>query len=444
MGQIQNLEDLIEFLRRRLWLILGVAAAGIIASAIYAKSRPDTYEASAVIEVQGAQVAGADGTSGSAQLMQSIEQRLTTRDNLLAVIERHGLYADLPALTTEERAWTLRQNLTFMPIAAAGNATFGAPAQISAIVISARDGDPEKAARVANDFAQGVLDMSSSGQLERARDTVAFYRDEAARLSAQIAAIDAEVAAYKNANDAALPAVAEAQRDELVGLEAEMRTLDQSLVALIEEQRQLAERGTLRATEQRRLQELEAQVAVLVEQKSALTTRREELTAALALLPEVERTLAGFQRDLDQLQDSLDMVAVKLAEAETDAKLAERQQGERFALLDRAVTPDYALGSGGRKLFIAGSVASVVLALGLAFLLDLMKPVIRTSAQMERQLGLRPIVAIPELVMPDHSSQRMGGGPGAAKMRDKVLALPKLVLVCSGLTAVLFVAAALS
>ncbi len=29
-------------------------------------------------------------------------------------------------------------------------------------------------------------------------------------------------------------------------------------------------------------------------------------------------------------------------------------------------------------------------------------------------------------------------------MRDKVLALPKLVLVCTGLTAVLFVAAALS
>jgi uncharacterized protein involved in exopolysaccharide biosynthesis len=443
MGQIQTLEDLINFLRRRLWLILGLSVLGVLASAIYAKSRPDTYESSAVIEVQGPQV-GTGGTSGSAQLMQSIEQRLTTRDNLLAVIERHGLYADLPALSTEERAALLRQNVTFLPIAAAGNATFGTPAQISAIVITARDGDPEKAARVANDFAQSVLDMSSSGQLERARDTVAFYSDEAAQLAAQITALEAEVAAYKAENGAASTGVIEAQRDELVSLETDMRALDQSLVALIEEQRQLSERGNLRATEQRRLQEIEAEVAVLVEQKSALTTRREELTASLAGLPEVERALAGYQRQLDQLQDSLDMVAVKLTEAETEAKLAERQQGERFALLDRAMTPEYAVGSGGKKLVVAGSAASILLALGFAFLLDLLKPIVRTSSQMERQLGLRPIVAIPDLGLPDRPRRKLGGGPGAAVMRDKVLALPKLVLVCTGLTAVLFVAAALS
>jgi hypothetical protein len=206
----------------------------------------------------------------------------------------------------------------------------------------------------------------------------------------------------------------------------------------------LSERGTLRATEQRRLQEIEAEVAVLVEQKSALTTRREELTASLAGLPEVERALAGYQRQLDQLQDSLDLVAVKLSEAETEAKLAERQQGERFALLDRAITPEYAVGSGGKKLVVAGSVASILLALGLAFALDLLKPIVRTSAQMERQLGLRPIVAIPDLALPDRPRRKLGGGPGAAMMRDKMLALPKLVLVCTGLTAVLFVAAALS
>ncbi len=412
MGQIQNLEDLINFLMRRLWLILAVAGLGVVLSAIYAKSRPDTYEASAVIEVQGAQVGSAGEPSASAQLMQSIEQRLTTRENLLAVIERHGLYADLPALSTEERAALLRQNVTFLPIAAAGNAPFGTPTQISAIVISARDGDPDKAARVANDFAQGVLDMSASGQLERARDTVAFYRDEEARLSAQISEVEARIAAYKNDNDGALPAVAEAQRDELVSLETEMRALDQSLVALIEEQRQLSERGSLRATEQRRLQELDAQVAVLVEQKSALTTRREELTAALARLPEVERALAGFQRELDQLQDSLDAVSAKLAEAETAAKLAERQQGERFALLDRAMTPEYAIGSGGKKLFVVGAAASVLLALGLALLLDLLKPVVRTSAQMERQLGLRPIVAIPEIALPDRPRRGPAGARG--------------------------------
>ena len=119
MGQIQSLEDLLNFLTRRRWLIMAVAALGIVLAAIYAKSRPDSYEAAAVIEVQSAQVGDA-GTSGSAQLLQSIEQRLTSRENLAAVIDRHGLYSDLPALSMDERIALLRRNVTFQAIAAAG------------------------------------------------------------------------------------------------------------------------------------------------------------------------------------------------------------------------------------------------------------------------------------------------------------------------------------
>ena len=70
-----------------------------------------------------------------------------------------------------------------------------------------------------------------------------------------------------------------------------------------------------------------------------------------------------------------------------------------------------------------------------------MSPVVRTSAQMERQLGLRPIVAIPEIDLPGR--QRRGSGPKLGDMRQKMLALPRVVLVCTAMTAVLFVAAAL-
>ena len=442
MGQIQNLEDLLNFLNRRLWLILTVAVLGTLLAAVYAKSRPDSYEAAAVIEVRGAQVADA-GNSGSAQILQSIEQRLTTRENLQAVIDRHGLYTDLPGLSADERTALLRRNITFDAIASVGNSAYGAAAQISAIIITARDGNADLAARIANDFAQGVLDMSSSNKQTRTRDTLSFYREEEARLSGEIAGVEAEIAAYKNAHGGALPTTTDAQRDEMVGVEAEIRRLDQALVALLEEQRQLAAKGTLRATEQRRLQDIDSQMAVLTEQKSALVARRDSLATALADLPEVERALAGFQRQLDQLQGSLDLVTGKLAEATTEAKLAERQQGERFALLDRALTPEDPVGSGGKKLFAAGAMASILGAIALAFVLDLLRPVIRTSAQLERQLGLRPIVAIPELDLPQRS-RKPGGSPGVGGMGVRLLALPRVVLVCSGLTAVLFVAAALS
>lgn len=398
MGQIQNLEDLVGFLRRHLRLIVAVAVIGAVASAIFARIRPDIYEAFAVIEVQGAQVVQ-EGSPGSAQLMQSIEQRLTTRENLLAVIDRHGLYADLTALSDDERVALLRASVSFEGIAAAGSNPYAGPAQLSAIIIRAGNTDAALAARVANDFAQGVLDMSSSGKLRQARDTLAFYQEEEDRLSAEIARVEAEVADYKLLH--AVSGVAEAQRAELVSVEADLRQLDQNLVALMEEQRQLSARGSLRTTEQRQLQELDTQIAVLTEQKAALTGRRAELATALASQPEVERALAGYLRQLDQLNDSLAVVTARLAEAGTAVKLAERQQDERFALLERALTPERSVGSGGRKLFITGALASLLAGLALAFVLDLLKPVLRTSAQMERQMGLRPIVAIPELDLPD-------------------------------------------
>lgn len=397
MGQIQNLEDLVGFLRRHLRLIVAVAVIGAVASAIFARIRPDIYEAFAVIEVQGAQVVQ-EGSPGSAQLMQSIEQRLTTRENLLAVIDRHGLYADLTALSDDERVALLRASVSFEGIAAAGSNPYAGPAQLSAIIIRAGNTDAGLAARVANDFAQGVLDMSSSGKLRQARDTLAFYQEEEDRLSAEIARVEAEVADYKLLH--AVSGVAEAQRAELVSVEADLRQLDQNLVALMEEQRQLSARGSLRTTEQRQLQELDTQIAVLTEQKAALTGRRAELATALASQPEVERALAGYLRQLDQLNDSLAVVTARLAEAGTAVKLAERQQDERFALLERALTPERSVGSGGRKLFITGALASLLAGLALAFVLDLLKPVLRTSAQMERQMGLRPIVAIPELDLP--------------------------------------------
>jgi tyrosine-protein kinase Etk/Wzc len=400
MGQIQTIEDLLNFLSRRRGMLILVALMGIALSGIAAWLRPDSYQAAAVIQAQGAQIGLDEGGGGSAQMLQAIEQRLTTREALLAVIERQGLYADLPGLSDAEKAKLLREAVTFEAVASAGNQAYGQPAQVSAVIITARDGDADRAARIANDFAQGVLDLAASGQMARARDTLAFYREEELRLNAVVAALDTQIADYKRRNADALPEEAETRRDEIANVESDLRALDQSLVALGEEQRQLAARSDLRATEQRRLQDLTAQIAVVREQKAALETRRDALVAAGARLPEVERVLAGLQRQQDQAQGNLEAVQAKLSEAETALRLAERQQGERLALLDRATTPQGPSGSGGKKLFAAGAVSSVFLAFVIAFLLDLLRPVVRTSAQLERQLGLHPIIALPELDLP--------------------------------------------
>jgi len=126
----------------------------------------------------------------------------------------------------------------------------------------------------------------------------------------------------------------------------------------------------------------------------------------LAQTPEVDRVLSGYDRRLQQLQDQYEVITRRMAEAATTQRLAERQQAERFTLLERAVTPQFATGSGGKKIAAVGAVASVIGAILVAFVLDLMNPVVRSADQMARQLDLRPVVSIPEVRAAARSTQR--------------------------------------
>ena len=128
MGQIQSIEELVSLLLRRRWMIILITLAGLLAAVIFAKSRPDIYETAAVIQIEGAQVAeptAQDGQQqanggGAAQILQTIEQRLTTRDALTAVIERHNLFADQPQLAADEKLVALRSAVTFQAVDSAG------------------------------------------------------------------------------------------------------------------------------------------------------------------------------------------------------------------------------------------------------------------------------------------------------------------------------------
>lgn len=400
MGHIQTLDDVISFLIRRRMLIIAITVLGVALSILAAKSRPKTYQSSAVIQVLSPIVDEGSATTaatGSAEMLQIIEQQLTTREALIAMIERHGLFADLPGLTLDQKVGLLRTSVTFQQVASAAPQQFGTAPRVSALIITARLGDAEQAARVANDFAQSMLDMGSAGQSSRAETNFRFFQEDEGRLRTAIETLEDDIAAYRNANAAALPGIESARQDELVSVESDLRALDQSLVALTSEQATIQGLQTLRATDQRRLAEITATIAQFQAQRTALADRQATIAAAMSQTPAVERTLRGFERDLDQLQEQYAVVSRRLAEAQTDLRIASQQQDERFALLERAITPEFALGGGAKKLAAAGALASLAAALGAAFLLDLARPVVRTEAQMIRELDLRPVISIPEV-----------------------------------------------
>jgi uncharacterized protein involved in exopolysaccharide biosynthesis len=446
MGQIQSFDEFLDLLRRRRVLIAVVVVVCVFAIGFVLKSRPDTYEAVAVIQIETPMVSDSDGApvaSAAARMLQAIEQRLTTRENILAVIDRHGLFADAPALTPDQKVNLVRTAIRFENVASATGTPFGAPPQISALLVSAQLGSADLAARVANDFAQSILDQSSAGQLARARETSEFFKGEENRVWVEITALEAEIAAFQNANVSAMPAQRSAYADERQGLEDDLRRFDQDQVALNGQRAAINESGSLRATERRALADLDVQSAVLVAQRAALIARRAEIDAVLAQTPDVERALSAYDRQLQQLQEQYEVINRRMAEAETSQRLAERQQAERFTLLERAVIPEYPTGGGGTKLLMAGALGSILAAIGLAFLLDLLNPVVRTAEQMERQLDLRPVVSIPEVAAAARSNQRT---KTLMQLVDDpkrpILGLPRYAVVAGGATVCLMLAAA--
>lgn len=434
MGQIQSIEELLSMLYRRRYLIALIFGVGLVLSVLYGMSRPKSFESVAVIQVESPVVAEATATSGGSQsavLLQAIEQRLTTRDSLLAMVERHKLFADLPGLSDDQKISLLRSSVTFQSVASVGQQSFGSAPGVSALLITARMGTGEQAARVANDFAQNVLDVSTAGQSERAKETLQFFVEEEQRLAQQIATLESDLATYKNANTGAMPGNGDTRAEELVALEADLRGLEQSIVALNGQQAVIESKGTLREVDRRTLEDIKVQMGVLVSQKAALDAQRTDLAASLAKTPDVERELGSYDRQLKQLQGQYDVVTAKLVEARTNLRLDERQHSEHFSMLERAMEPEYASTGGGKKIAALGAIASLALALVLAFALDQVNPIMRTSKQMERQLDLRPVIAIPDIKL-------ARSRPAAAAL---LFGFPRYMVIAGGILLLLAAAA---
>jgi tyrosine-protein kinase Etk/Wzc len=399
-GLIKSKDDILNLLIRRKWFVLWTALILFALATWIIAIQPKEFQAFAAIQVEGPQVQnlgqGADTESNAAQIMQSIEHRLMTRENLLAINERHSIFPIQPGYSPDQMVSDLRQLIRFETVAGVPNA-FGAQSSISAIIISAKMGNPETAARVANDLAQSILDMSNEGSATRAKDTFAFFSGEEERIRKEIRDQEAKLAAYQNENEDNLPVLAGARQQELASLDIELRGLEQTGLELVAEKTRLKEQGVQRETDRRRDEELDAAIQLTNDKADFASKRRAEVQASLAGMPEVEQAIAAQRRELTLLQDRYAAISQSYADAETALLLAERQQSERFMLLDRAVTPDNAVGPRNLKLIGAAGVASLLLALFLATILEVSFPVVRTSAQLERVMGIDALASIPEV-----------------------------------------------
>ncbi|WP_353473416.1 chain-length determining protein [Salipiger sp. H15] len=387
MNQLQSFSEVLSALRRRLGLIALIFVVGTGISGFFALNQAKLYEATAVVQIEEARVAAnptspATASEDASRRLQLIEQRIMSRDNLVRIMQAHDLFAEDPSLSMNQRVFYMRESASIQEIRANTNgyAPQNAP---SGLMITVRLDDAQKAADVANELMHSVIEMSRSRSETRARDALSFFESEEARVESEIGAMDARIAEFKKQNSEALPAGVGAMRDQLATLEDNKLSLDRDIVAL-------------EANASRQREDVQArQLALLREQKQLIAARVDTIEDMLRRAPEIERELSGLERERSQLQEQYSAVTRRKADAEMGQMLEDRQQSDRFEVLETALVPEVSTSKSRRKLLAVGAVASLIAGLLSGLGAEFLNPALRSAAQMERVLGVQPVVAIP-------------------------------------------------
>jgi uncharacterized protein involved in exopolysaccharide biosynthesis len=399
MGPIYTWQDFVDMTRRRLGVIACVILLGSLGALYWAMSYVHLYQSSEVIQVEQPKIndelARSTVEGSSARRLQLIQQQLMARASLETIIEKYNIYGNLGALKSSEKVQLLRQAVTINGVAAAREG-FADDGTISVLTITAQMENAQLARDVAHEFAEQTRALMSAQRRDQTAQTLAFFQSQEQVVLDSIAALEAELQTYRTENDLTMEGGVEFRMSEVAQLNEAILGLDREIITAQLARTQI-DRSARASTVDREERGLDAQMQTLSQQRRLLDERRTGLTDTIQGSPEIQRTLADFDRRTEQLRTQLETIATRRNEAQVGFNLEVGAQGEQLTTIEEAQVPDYPITVSKKKRAIMGAMASTGLAFIIAWLLELRRPVIRSARQMLRETGVLPVVSIPEL-----------------------------------------------
>ncbi len=443
------------FLRRLPYFIAIVVAVTAIGAAA-AVMMPRTYRAEATILFEAPQIPelAARGPSpvNALEQLQVVRQRVTTRENLLALADRTNVYGDARAdLSDSEIARDMQERLHFDQVQTDER---GAGATVFNVTFD--DGKPELAAEVVNEFVSLILDRNTRLRAGRAQGATQFFSDEAARLVAELRRAEDRILKFKNGHGDSLPDGLEFRRarqgalqERLVTLEREEADLrfrkadlsagrSEGSAPLAPEQQQLLDLNRALSEQlsvftedspnvvalreriarlQERMQsgsdgdvgrnsgdisplglqvaEIGERIRLIRNEKEAIAGQVERLTRSIEATPSTETALSALERDRDNVQAQYNSAVARLAEATTGEQIELLSKGPQFSLVEAATPPEKPASPNRKRIAAMAAAAGIGLGVGLVALLEMLNKTIRRPVELSRLLGFEPLATIP-------------------------------------------------
>lgn len=377
-----------------------IVAVGTLATLAYVVSKPRLYQSAAVIQIEQTSVqgAGTSSTGGNAvalQTLQIIEQRVMARDNLVVIIEKFGLFGDVPDMTMAEKVYQLRLAARVIQISDPSMQWRNdlSPTALNVVVTLSH---AELAAAIANELVNNVLAQNGLRRRERASESLAFYDSEERRVGEAIVELEERIANFKRENAASLPGGLEEQRQRLADIRSIELEIDSEIVGL-----RSGTQPSVNSIQANRVRRLE-------NQRELYHGEAQGLSQAISRAPEVEQMLNTLQLQQQKLTDQYLAISASRADAELGHMLEASQQGERFQILEKALVPERPVSSKRKRNLALGMIVSIALASGVVMLFEARSPVIWSSAQLIRQTGLKPVVTIALIETSSERRKRIG------------------------------------
>ncbi|WP_425407748.1 GumC family protein [Hyphococcus sp.] len=358
MGDEFTLEDALIILKRRIlyFLIpaLVIAPIGVITVMLL----PAKYTAQGTILVESQQIPTefirSTINAYAQERIQTIRQRVMTRNRLLQVADEHNLFPRELGLSETERVQRMRSQLRVDLITTSANR--GSGDGTIAFTVAYTDRNPRNAYLVANKFMTLFLDEDVRARTTGASNTTEFFERETARLRNAVSQLENRVSEYKTENSGALPEQLNTNLDMLERAQRELSSAQSSISQLEEERRflenQLISGGAGDNSMTSELARLESELARLratyQDTYPEVRAKRDEIAALKRrMAPSAEITklrdeLTASEDRLTELERAPEPDAEAIAEAETDVEAARTALSERITEESRRGANDLA------------------------------------------------------------------------------------------------------
>lgn len=153
--------------------------------------------------------------------------------------------------------------------------------------------------------------------------------------------------------------------------------------------------GEVPSTLSGRLDQVKARLTTTGQQRQAIDTEVARLLASIDKTPTNEIKLNSLERSYENVRGQFADAQQKMSEAAIGEQLELRQKGERFELIEQPNVPDQPISPNRKLIGVGGSVAGLLLALGIVVLLEMLNHSVRRPIDLVRKLDLHPIASIP-------------------------------------------------